>query len=128
MKCNFCFSNMVLLRFVDRDMILRYHWGHGVGHTYAYPEVSADVPEVPLSLPDIEEEEEESGQEAGLLGEDEDGEDQHSTGLDGMVYQTDSDDSDISDEDDTSPDSDADESEVCIKYSASVTKRINETL
>ncbi|KAH7923645.1 hypothetical protein BV22DRAFT_1015047 [Leucogyrophana mollusca] len=22
-------------RFVDRDMLIRYHWGHGVGHTYS---------------------------------------------------------------------------------------------
>ncbi|KAF8074608.1 hypothetical protein FPV67DRAFT_1559334 [Lyophyllum atratum] len=25
----------IINRFVDRDMILRYHWGHGVGHVYA---------------------------------------------------------------------------------------------
>jgi hypothetical protein len=24
------------LRFVDRDMVTRYHWGYGVGHTYAF--------------------------------------------------------------------------------------------
>jgi hypothetical protein len=24
------------LRFVDHDMVLHYHWGHGVGHTYAF--------------------------------------------------------------------------------------------
>ncbi|KIJ64394.1 hypothetical protein HYDPIDRAFT_90003, partial [Hydnomerulius pinastri MD-312] len=23
-------------RFVDRDMLLRYHWGHGVGHVYSH--------------------------------------------------------------------------------------------
>lgn len=23
-------------RFVDRDMAMRYHWGHGVGHTYSH--------------------------------------------------------------------------------------------
>ena len=24
------------VRFVDRDMVMRYHWGLGVGHVYAY--------------------------------------------------------------------------------------------
>ena len=24
------------LRFVDRDMLMRYHWGYGVGHTYSH--------------------------------------------------------------------------------------------
>jgi hypothetical protein len=23
-------------RFADRDTVMRYHWGFGVGHTYAY--------------------------------------------------------------------------------------------
>ena len=23
-------------RFVDRDMLLHYHWGHGVGHVYSH--------------------------------------------------------------------------------------------
>ena len=23
-------------RFVDRDMLLHYHWGHGVGHAYSH--------------------------------------------------------------------------------------------
>lgn len=23
-------------RFVDRDMVLRYHWGEGIGHAYAH--------------------------------------------------------------------------------------------
>jgi hypothetical protein len=26
----------LIARFVDRDMVMRYHWGLGVGHTYAY--------------------------------------------------------------------------------------------
>jgi hypothetical protein len=25
-----------MLRFVDRDMLMRYHVGHGVGHVYAH--------------------------------------------------------------------------------------------
>ena len=24
------------LRFVDRDMVMRYHWGLGIGHVYAH--------------------------------------------------------------------------------------------
>jgi len=27
---------MRINRFVDRDMVMRYHWGYGVGHTYAH--------------------------------------------------------------------------------------------
>ena len=27
---------MMVQRFVDRDMVLRYHWGLGVGHTYSH--------------------------------------------------------------------------------------------
>ena len=23
-------------RFADRDMMMRYHWGHGIGHIYAF--------------------------------------------------------------------------------------------
>ena len=26
----------VIFRFADRDMLMRFHWGLGVGHTYAY--------------------------------------------------------------------------------------------
>lgn len=26
----------VLVRFVDRDMLMRYHWGMGIGHKYAW--------------------------------------------------------------------------------------------
>jgi len=27
---------MLVVRFVDRDMIMRYHWGLAVGHTYSH--------------------------------------------------------------------------------------------
>ena len=27
---------VAVCRFVDRDMMMRYHWGHGVGHIYAF--------------------------------------------------------------------------------------------
>ena len=27
---------MIVQRFVDRDMLMRYHWGLGVGHTYSH--------------------------------------------------------------------------------------------
>ena len=29
-------SEYVAFRFADRDMLMRFHWGLGVGHTYAY--------------------------------------------------------------------------------------------
>ena len=33
----------LLFSFVDRDMLMRYHWGFGVGHAYAYNNV--ELPE-----------------------------------------------------------------------------------
>ena len=27
---------MIIQRFVDRDMLMRYHWGLSVGHTYSH--------------------------------------------------------------------------------------------
>ena len=27
---------IIVQRFVDRDMLMRYHWGLGVGHTYSH--------------------------------------------------------------------------------------------
>lgn len=32
----------LVFRFVDRDMLLRYHWGLGVGHTYSHIPSSTD--------------------------------------------------------------------------------------
>ena len=29
-------QNLLNVRFVDRDMLLRYHWGHGIGHVYSH--------------------------------------------------------------------------------------------
>ena len=26
----------MVFRFADRDMMMRYHWGHGVGHKYTF--------------------------------------------------------------------------------------------
>ena len=31
-----CSHNLLNVRFVDRDMLLYYHWGHGVGHVYSH--------------------------------------------------------------------------------------------
>jgi hypothetical protein len=33
----------LLFSFVDRDMIMRYHWGHGVGHLYSRDTQLADI-------------------------------------------------------------------------------------
>jgi hypothetical protein len=72
------------LRFVDRDILIRYHWGHGVGHTYAFG-VNSDIANAPW-LDGVEEQEDNTTQQEvepedgdGLLGEDD------------MVYQNDSD-------------------------------------
>ena len=27
---------VVVCRFINHDMMMRYHWGHGVGHMYAF--------------------------------------------------------------------------------------------
>jgi hypothetical protein len=34
--------------FVDRDMVMRYHWGLAVGHKYTYDAVPASAAEIPL--------------------------------------------------------------------------------
>ena len=31
-----CTKNLPCIRFVDRDMLLHYHWGQGVGHAYSH--------------------------------------------------------------------------------------------
>ena len=31
-----CTVNLPCIRFVDRDMLLCYHWGQGVGHVYSH--------------------------------------------------------------------------------------------
>ena len=33
---------IVLCSFVDRDMLMRYHWGLGIGHRYAHTTASID--------------------------------------------------------------------------------------
>ena len=33
---------IILSRFVDRDMLMRYHWGLGIGHSYSHMAVSPD--------------------------------------------------------------------------------------
>lgn len=85
-------------------MVLRYYWGHGVGHTYAYGGVSADVAEASLLEVEIEEGD---LHEAGPSNQGELDEDQHSIGEDDMVYcESSSGDSDASDVEDA-------DSEVC---------------
>ena len=31
-----CPGMVAVCRFVDRDMMMRYHWGYGVGHSYTF--------------------------------------------------------------------------------------------
>ena len=31
----------MLFSFVDRDILMRYHWGFGVGHAYAYNNIES---------------------------------------------------------------------------------------
>lgn len=88
---SFLCTVLIFLRFVDRDMVIRYHWGHGVGHTYAFG--GADVTEAPLVSAEIEEQATDfSKQAVRLPGKDEDDLDSRSLGEDDMVYQNDSDD------------------------------------
>ena len=87
------------LRFVDRDMVIRHHWGHGVGHTYAFGADSLDDADTLQSV-EIEEQEDITGRQAAGL-EDEDG----LLGEDDMVFQDDS--------DDNMPEEDADDEVIC---------------
>ena len=66
-------------------MVIHYHWGHGVGHTYVFG-ANSDVVDT-LWLGGVEEEEDNTiRQEMELEGED------GLLGEDDMVYQNDSDD------------------------------------
>jgi hypothetical protein len=43
MQLKRCTFLTLTISFVDRDMVMRYHWGLGVGHTYSHvpgPEIS----------------------------------------------------------------------------------------
>jgi hypothetical protein len=45
-----------IARFVDRDMVMRYHWGLAVGHTYAHEAENTDSMEIhPADHCDMEE-------------------------------------------------------------------------
>jgi hypothetical protein len=100
-----------VLSFVDRDMVIRYHWGHGVGHTYAFGgAMGADATQAPLPA---EIEEQDNNVSRGLSGEVDDGLDDRSLGEDDMVYQNDSD-GNMSEEDV--------DDEVCSQHDAFVTK------
>ena len=41
--CLYCTSHILNVRFVDRDMVMRYYWGLAVGHTYTHSESSDTV-------------------------------------------------------------------------------------
>ena len=44
--CKFSFTDLnVVSRFADRDMLMRYHWGLGVGHVYAHESTTESVKE-----------------------------------------------------------------------------------
>jgi hypothetical protein len=76
-------------------MVVRYHWGCGVGHTYAYAQGEAGVTSVPVAqVAQVEGHDDDvGGQEVGLSGEGGDVSDsERSLGEDDMVYQNDSDD------------------------------------
>jgi hypothetical protein len=43
--CNACVHSLISHRFVDRDMLMRYHWGLGVGHLYTrIPGLAEPIP------------------------------------------------------------------------------------
>ena len=37
-----CHNSIILSRFVDRDMLMRYHWGLGIGHAYSHTAFSTN--------------------------------------------------------------------------------------
>jgi len=42
-SCNLRGLNLIILpRFVDHDMLMRYYWGLGIGHSYSHVAVSTD--------------------------------------------------------------------------------------
>ena len=51
MKCM-----LTLYSFVDRDMVMRYEWGFGIGHTYSWknPALYRHAPDPSAGLPDAE--------------------------------------------------------------------------
>jgi hypothetical protein len=43
--CNTCVHSLISCRFVDQDMLMRYHWGLGVGHLYTrIPGLAEPIP------------------------------------------------------------------------------------
>lgn len=42
-------SYLFFHRFVDRDMVMRYHWGLGVGHIYSHDTTTHPLATVPLT-------------------------------------------------------------------------------
>jgi hypothetical protein len=43
-----------ICRFSDRDLLMRYHWGLGVGHLHAHQHVVTRIPENILGLQSLE--------------------------------------------------------------------------
>ena len=41
------------LRFVDRDMVVRYHWGLGIGHVYSHGQGTANITTTSVQAPDV---------------------------------------------------------------------------
>jgi len=46
--------NVGILRFSDRDLLMCYHWGLGVGHFHAHQEFTSTVPDNQEAQEDIE--------------------------------------------------------------------------
>jgi hypothetical protein len=101
-------------------MVIRYHWGHGVGHTYAFGSaVDVDTMQASLLAETEEQENNVSRQEVIRPGEVEGGLDDRLLGEDDMVYQNDS--------DDNVSDGGADD-EVCSQHDAFVAKSTHNKL
>lgn len=87
-----CYSNFIYdlclvhrLRFVDRDMLMRFHFGLGVGHTYSHyrtSQANSQDKYIAGFLDDVDTEDDEEVGSHSEDGEEDDAEDQQDEGSD----------------------------------------------
>ena len=58
-----------MLRFSDRDLLMRYHWGTGVGHLHAHQPLSNDgsISDEPIDIEDDQNADNELGEHASSI-------------------------------------------------------------
>lgn len=100
-------TSLFICRFADRDMMMRYHWGLGVGHTYAkgVPDLQGATEKIAASTSDVLDDE---GQEIedGLAENDDDIEEDNVRDDDELSYYNGSENGPYSSDDSESEDDD----------------------